>query len=171
MMLRWIKYLLGMNTTVTQSRTVVPLPATIVGALKDASGNFIMDEAGNPVVLGAQNQILDAIYALAAKVDKMSGTLTADLASLQADSAAQVASLATANSTLSQIAALISGLIAAGGATVDQLTEIHTVASSMHANTGAIQQFVATAEELATSGTNGTAGTSGTSGTTVPPSA
>lgn len=149
-MFRWIKYLLGMNTTVTQSRTVVPLPATIVGALKDASGNFIMDEAGNPVVLGAQNQILDAIYALAAKVDKMSGTLTADLASLQADSTAQAAALTTANSTLSQIAALISGLVAAGGATPDQLTEIHALTSSIHANTLQVEQVTSTAEQIVT---------------------
>lgn len=143
MMPRWIKYLLGMNTTVTQSRTVVPLPATIVGALKDASGNFIMDEAGNPVVLGAQNQILDAIYALAAKVDKMSGTIAQQV---EAVTAQLVADHTAVTASLTSIQNIIAGLSAGQTLSAADLAALQAAAAGTHSDAQSIEQIATTTQ-------------------------
>lgn len=88
-------WLLKMATTVP--KTVVPLPDTIIGATMDGSGNIIVDEAGNPLVGNRQDQILNAIYALAQEFRKMSGTIEqqiqAGVATLVADNTAQSAAL------------------------------------------------------------------------------
>lgn len=72
-----------MATTVTVSRTVLPIPVDP----RDTE-NPIFDEQGVPLIGGPFQVILDAINALHRKIDRMSATLQSQMdAALQAEQA------------------------------------------------------------------------------------
>lgn len=132
MIRNWINRALRMVTTVSPSKTLVPLPAVIVGAAVDEAGNMLVDGSGDPIISSGTNAVLSAIYALAAKVDTMSGTVA-------------------------QVEADIAALVAANTATQESLASIQTIVANMQAGVvlpaadlAALQAAVAGAQTNAT---------------------
>ncbi len=76
-----------MTIVVKPSPTVVQLPATIVGEVRDSAGNVMTDESGNPIIGTRFDLLLSTVYALAYKIDKFHSHVTKELAAMSATQA------------------------------------------------------------------------------------
>lgn len=140
-----------MSTVVTQSRTVVPLGAAIVGAATDGFGNMLVDELGNPFVGNRSDALLNAILAVAQairiigrKVDTMSDAqaqVQTDVAQLIADHQTLQTSMGTIQSLLSDLKpgnidqATIDALNAAAASIHGDAQQAQTIATSTASST------------------------------------
>lgn len=142
--------------------TVVPLPDTIVGAQQDDSGNIIQDDFGNPIIMNRLDQILDAIYALAKEVRKMSGTEQAvetAVATLVASETVEASAWTAVQTDLASIQKIIGGLQPSDSLSPATLAALQAAVGSAQTNATTGQGVQATADSIA-AGTNTATATS-----------